>query len=69
MLSKITDAIKDIPGLDKIIEFLTFTFCDFLTLIGFPKTIDLSAFNGITVVANENAGLGSVLSTTPESSG
>ena len=52
MLSTITDAIKAIPGLDKIIEFLTFTFCDFLTLLGFPKTIDLSGFSGIQTVSN-----------------
>ena len=52
MLSKITDAIKAIPGLDKIIKFLTFTFCDFLTLLGFPKTIDLSGFSGIQTVSN-----------------
>ena len=68
-LSKVTKAIEEIDGLDKIIEFLTFTFCDFLTLLGFPKTIDLSEFNGITIVPNENAGLGSVLTTTTESSG
>ena len=52
MLSTITDAIKLIPGLDKIIEWLTFTFCDFLTLLGFPKTIDLSGFSGIQTVPN-----------------
>ena len=69
VLSKITDAIKDIPGLEDIIEFLTFTFCDFLTLLGFPKEFDLSEFSGITIVGNDNAGLGAVLSTTPESSG
>ena len=40
-LSKITDAIKAIPGLDKIIAFLTFDFCKFLELIGVPKTIAL----------------------------
>ena len=68
-LSKVTKAIEEIDGLDKIIEFLTFTFCDFLTLLGFPKTIDLSEFSGITIVPNENAGLGSVLTTTTESSG
>lgn len=28
-------------GLDKLTGLLTFTFCDFLTLVGFPKTIDL----------------------------
>ena len=52
LLKKITDKIKAIPGLDKIIEFLTFTFCDFLTIIGFPKTIDLSGFSGIQTVPN-----------------
>ena len=57
MLSTITDAIKAIPGLDKIIKFLTFTFCDFLTLLGFPKTIDLSGFSGIQTVANEQPAL------------
>ena len=41
VLSKITDAIKLIPGLDKIIAFLTFDFCKFLELIGVPKTIAL----------------------------
>ena len=40
-LSKITEAIKAIPGLDKIIAFLTFDFCKFLELIGVPKTIAL----------------------------
>ena len=68
MLTKITDAIKAIPGLDKIIEFLTFTFCDFLTLIGFPKTIDLSGFSGIQQVPNVQPLLVDNLSTTEESS-
>tara|TARA_B100001063_G_scaffold245113_1_gene279746 strand:- start:1274 stop:2320 length:1047 start_codon:yes stop_codon:yes gene_type:complete len=66
-LTKITDAIKAIPGLDKIIEFLTFTFCDFLTLIGFPKTIDLSGFSGIQTVSNVQPILVDNLSTTEES--
>lgn len=69
VLSKITDAIEEIDGLDKIIDFLTFTFCDFLTFLGFPKEFDLSEFSNIKVVGNDNAGLGAVLSTTPESSG
>lgn len=68
MLTKITDAIKAIPGLDKIIKFLTFTFCDFLTLIGFPKTIDLSGFSGIQQVPNVQPLLVDNLSTTEESS-
>ena len=50
VLSKITDAIKLIPGLDAIIAFLTFDFCKFLELIGVPKTIQLPA--GIQEVAS-----------------
>ena len=50
VLSKITNAIKAIPGLDAIIAFLTFDFCKFLELIGVPKTIQLPA--GIQEVAN-----------------
>ena len=38
-LAKFLDAI----GLGEIIDFLTFDFCDFLELIGMPKTIDISA--------------------------
>ena len=50
VLSKITDAIKLIPGLDAIIAFLTFDFCKFLEIIGVPKTIQLPA--GIQEVAD-----------------
>lgn len=50
VLSKITNAIKDIPGLDAIIAFLTFDFCKFLELIGVPKTIQLPG--GIQEVAS-----------------
>ena len=50
VLSKITDAIKLIPGLDAIIALLTFDFCKFLELIGVPKTIQLPG--GIEEVAN-----------------
>jgi hypothetical protein len=35
-------------GLGAIVEFITFTFCDFLNLLGFPKTIDLSFSEDIT---------------------
>jgi len=49
VLSKITNAIKAIPGLDAIIAFLTFDFCKFLELIGVPKTIQLPG--GIQEVA------------------
>jgi len=50
VLSKITNAIKAIPGLDAIIAFLTFDFCKFLELIGVPKTIQLPG--GIQEVAS-----------------
>ena len=36
-------------GLGAIIELITFTFCDFLDLLGFPKTIDLSFSKDISV--------------------
>jgi len=36
-------------GLGALVEFITFTFCDFLNLLGFPKTIDLSFSEHITV--------------------
>lgn len=49
VLSKITDAIKAIPGLKDIIAFLTLDFCKFLEIIGVPKTIELPA--GIQEVA------------------
>ena len=51
VLNKLTEALEGL-GLGKLIEFLTFTFCDFLTIIGFPKTIDLSGFSGIQTVPN-----------------
>ncbi|MDB4403040.1 hypothetical protein N9159_00205 [bacterium] len=36
-------------GLGALIEFITFTFCDFLELLGFPKTIDLSFSDDISI--------------------
>ena len=53
VLNKLTEALEGL-GLGKLIEFLTFTFCDFLTLLGFPKKIDLSEFGGIETVPNTN---------------
>mgnify|MGYP001576838482 CR=1 FL=1 len=35
-------------GLGALVEFITFTFCDFLNILGFPKTIDLSFSDDIT---------------------
>ena len=39
-MKTVTEFLEAI-GLDKLTGLLTFTFCDFLALIGFPKTIDL----------------------------
>ena len=71
MLSKITDAIETLAdtvgsALKGIIAFLTFDFCAFLSVVGFPKEFDLSEFSGITEVPNNNKGLGKLLTTTDE---
>ena len=42
-------------GLGAIVEWITFTFCDFLNLLGFPKTIDLSFSEDITVGSSTTA--------------
>jgi hypothetical protein len=55
-MEKVT-AFFDAIGLGALTEWLTFTFCDFLTIIGFPTTIDLppsiqtavAATNSLTV--------------------
>ena len=47
-MEKVT-AFFEAIGLGSIVEFITFTFCDFLNLLGFPKTIDLSFSEDITV--------------------
>jgi len=39
-MEKVT-AFFDAIGLGALTEWTTFTFCDFLTIVGFPKTIDL----------------------------
>ena len=71
MLSKITDAIETLAdtvgsALKGIIAFLTFDFCAFLSVVGFPKEFDLSEFSGITEVPNNNKGLGKLITTTDE---
>ena len=48
-MEKVT-AFFDAIGLGALTEWLTFTFCDFLSLIGFPKTIALP--DSITEVVN-----------------
>lgn len=45
-IQAVKDAL-DAVGLGKLVEFLTLDFCDFLEIIGFPKKIDLSGFEGI----------------------
>jgi len=47
-MEKVT-AFFEAIGLGAIVEFITFTFCDFLSLLGFPKTIDLSFSDDITI--------------------
>ena len=39
-MQKVT-AFFDAIGLGALTQWITFTFCDFLTIIGFPKTIAL----------------------------
>ena len=48
-MQKVTDFLEAI-GLSALTQWLTFTFCDFLTLIGFPKTIALP--DSVTAVVN-----------------
>lgn len=49
-VKKFFDAI----GIGKIFDFLMLTFCDFLTLMGFPKSIDLNipAIGGVLAVSS-----------------
>lgn len=42
-------------GLGALVEWITFTFCDFLNILGFPKTIDLSFSEDITVGSSTEA--------------
>jgi hypothetical protein len=52
-MEKVT-AFFDAIGLGALTEWTTFTFCDFLTIIGFPTTIDLPP-SIQTVVASTNS--------------
>ena len=53
-------------GLGALMEWVTFTFCDFLTLIAFPKVLDLAFAEGITQVASTGSGS---LTSAPNSAG
>ena len=44
-------------GLGDLTQWATFTFCDFLKLIGIPTTLDLSGFGNITTVNNTLQGI------------
>ena len=46
-MEKVTKFFEQI-GLGALVEWITFTFCDFLNILGFPKTIDLSFSEDIT---------------------
>ena len=50
-IQKVKSAL-DLVGLGKLLDFTTLNFCTFLGIIGFPKSLDLSGFNGITQQAN-----------------
>ena len=39
-------------GLGALTQWITFTFCDFLTLVGFPKALDLAFVTGITQITS-----------------
>lgn len=43
-------AFFDAIGLGALTQWITFTFCDFLKLIGIPTTVDLSSFGNITKI-------------------
>ena len=52
-MEKVT-SFFDAIGLGALTQWITFTFCDFLTIVGFPKTIDLPP-SIQTVVASTNS--------------
>ncbi len=65
-IAKFLDAI----GLGKILEFITFDFCDFLELIGMPKTITLETVLEISPLTNSSvASLPTISNITVDRSG
>ena len=56
----------DMIGLGALMDWATFTFCDFLTLVGFPKALDLAFAAGITQVVSSSSGS---LTSAPNSAG
>jgi hypothetical protein len=63
-MEKVT-SFFDAIGLGALTEWITFTFCDFLKLIGIPTTVDLSSLSNITTITETVAGLESQI---PETS-
>jgi len=55
-MEKVT-SFFDAIGLGALTQWITFTFCDFLKLIGIPTTLDLSGFDNITTVSNTIQGI------------
>ena len=45
-------AFLEAIGLGALMDWVTFTFCDFLTLIAFPKVLDLAFAEGITQITS-----------------
>jgi len=51
-MNKVT-SFFDAIGLGALTQWITFDFCMFMSVIGVPKTIDLSGFGGIKTKGNE----------------
>jgi hypothetical protein len=60
-MEKVT-SFFDAIGLGALTQWTTFTFCDFLTIVGFPTTIDLPASVQTSIPTTNSL-------TVPESSG
>ena len=55
-MEKVT-SFFDAIGLGALTQWATFTFCDFIKLIGIPTTIDLSGFDNISTITKTMEGL------------
>ncbi len=50
-------AFFDAIGLGTLTQWITFSFCDFIKLIGIPTAVDLSAFDNISTITKTMEGL------------
>ena len=57
-------AFFDAIGLSALTQWITFTFCDFIKLIGIPTTVDLSAFDNISTTTQTVEGIESQVAET-----